>query len=71
VVNGVSVLSVDLRKEELATPARAQPAMLDGRVLFEQFLNTLVGLLVEQRHGAAPLAVVEGRPSRRKRETTA
>jgi hypothetical protein len=36
--------------------------MLDGRVLFEQFLDTLVGLLVEQRHGAAPLAVVEGRP---------
>jgi hypothetical protein len=45
--------------------------MLDGRVLFEQFLDTLVGLLAEQRHGAAPLAVVESRPSPRKRVTTA
>src|SRR5215218_4654934 len=59
---GGEPLSHKLQAEELATPARAQPAMLDGRVLFEQFLDMLVGLLAEQRHGAAPLAVVEGRP---------
>ncbi|MBA2692792.1 MAG: hypothetical protein H0U65_09905, partial [Rubrobacter sp.] len=39
---------------------RAQPAMLDGRVLFDQLLKSLVGLRSEQRPGAARLAVVEG-----------
>jgi hypothetical protein len=34
--------------------------MLNGRVLFEQLLEELVRLLPEQRHGATPLAVVEG-----------
>ena len=39
---------------------RAQPAMFDGRVLFEQLLDALVRLLPEQRSRAARPAVVEG-----------
>jgi hypothetical protein len=66
----LSLISCRQRSLQLQRSWRAQPAMLDGRVLFEQFLDRLVGLLVEQRHGAAPLALVEGRPSRRKRETS-
>ena len=49
-----------LHSEQLAAPARAQPAMFDGRVLFEQLLDALVGLLPEQRSRAARPAVVEG-----------
>src|ERR687897_4847 len=50
-----------LHSEQLAAPARAQPAMFDGRVLFEQLLDALVRLLPEQRSRAARRpAVVEG-----------
>jgi hypothetical protein len=58
----LSLISCRQRSLQLQRSWLAQPAMLDGRVLFEQFLDSLVGLLVEQRHGTAPLAVVEGRP---------
>src|SRR3954452_11680047 len=50
-----------LQGEQLATPARAQPAMPGGRVLFEQALEALVRLLPEQRSRPAPSAVVEAR----------
>src|SRR5918994_1122451 len=49
-----------LHSEQLAAPARAQPAMFDGTVLFEQLLDALVRLLPEQRSRAARPAVVEG-----------
>jgi hypothetical protein len=50
-----------LQGDELAAPARAQPAMPGRRVLFEQVLDALVRLLPEQRSRPAPSAVVEGR----------
>src|SRR5215210_7902245 len=54
-------LPEQLQGEELATPARAQPAMVGGRALFEQTLDTLVRLLPEQRFRASPSLLVEGR----------
>jgi hypothetical protein len=35
--------------------------MIGGRILFEKLLEALVRLLPEQRSGAAPSDVVEGR----------
>src|SRR5215210_5253204 len=50
-----------LEGEQLAAPARAQPAMPGGRVLFEQALDALlIGRTFQQRFRASPYAVVEG-----------
>src|SRR5215212_2096595 len=49
-----------LEGKELAAPARAQPAMLGGRILLEQLLDALTRLLPEQRPRTAPSVVVEG-----------
>src|SRR5215210_2086285 len=49
-----------LEGKELAAPARAQPAMLGGRILLQQLLDTLTRLLPEQRSRTAPSVVVEG-----------
>ena len=58
---GGCTLPQKLEGDELATPARAQPAMRGGRVFFEEALDALVRLLGEQRPRAALSAVVEGR----------
>ena len=42
---------------------RAQPAVLGGRLPFDQTLDPFVCRLLEQRFRAAPLAVIEGRSS--------
>jgi hypothetical protein len=39
---------------------RAQPAVVGGRILFDQTLEALVRLLSEQRFRASSPAVVEG-----------
>src|SRR5215210_4140620 len=52
-------LPEELEGDELATPARAQPAMLGGGILLEQLLDALTRLLPEQRPRTAPSVVVE------------
>ncbi len=54
-------LPKELEGEQLAAPAGAQPAMLGGRILFEQLLDALVCRIAEQRLRASPSEVFEGR----------
>src|SRR5688572_11640815 len=54
-------LSEKLQADELAAPARAQPAMRGGRVLFDEALDALVRLIGEQQPRAAPSAIIESR----------
>ena len=50
----------ELEGEELAAPARAQPAMIHGGVLFDELLEALVCGLSEQRPRTTRPAGVEG-----------
>jgi hypothetical protein len=47
--------------QKLAAPARAQPAVFGGSVLFDQTLDVLAHWLSDQRFGTSHFAVVEGR----------
>src|SRR5687768_16178474 len=58
---GGEPLSEKLQADELAAPARAQPAMRGGRVLFDEVLDALVRLIGEQQPRAAPSAIIESR----------
>src|SRR5215208_5946704 len=51
-----------LEGDELAAPARAQPAVVGRRILFDQMLDALVRSFSEQRLRASPLPVIEGYP---------
>src|SRR5215216_2546468 len=49
-----------LHGQELAAPARSQPPVGGGRLLFDQTLEVLFRRLAEQRFGSAPSTILEG-----------
>ena len=49
-----------LHGQELAAPARSQPSMGGGRILFDQTLDVLFRRLPEQRFGSAPSTIIKG-----------
>ncbi|MDQ5826790.1 MAG: hypothetical protein M3441_21630, partial [Chloroflexota bacterium] len=53
-------LSIQLQYHHRATPARAQPTVLYGRVLFHQRLDALLRQFVQKRSRSALTAIVEG-----------
>lgn len=53
-------LSKQLQHHKRATPARAQPTVLRGRVLFDQRLDPLVHRLIQKRSRASLLAIEKG-----------
>src|SRR5919199_5509538 len=61
--NEQCALFEQLQHKKRTTPARTQPAVRDGQLLFHQTLDPLVRWVIQQGFGPSPFAVVKGRLS--------